>query len=70
MNFQSIINSTVIAPIIVTGCLNTSLLTVVKAICMLRVSLAMRDIRKPARILLKKSIEWRTILEKSSLRMS
>src|SRR5437870_441738 len=46
----------------VIGCLKTSLPTLVKAICMTRVSLVMRDIKKPDRILLKKSMEWRTIL--------
>ena len=51
-----------IAPMMVIGCLKTSLLTLVKAICMIRVSLVMRDIRNPDRILLKKSIELRTIL--------
>ena len=47
------------------GCLKTSLLTVVNAICITRVSLVMRDIKNPERALLKKSIEWRIILLKS-----
>jgi len=54
----------------VIGCLNRSLLTVVSAICMPRVSLVMRDMRNPACILLKNSIECRTILLKSWFRMS
>ena len=37
---------------------------------MIRVSLVMRDIRNPDRILLKKSIEWRTILLNSWTRIS
>ena len=40
------------------------------AVCIMRVSFVMRDMRKPDRILLKKSIEWRIILLKSWLRMS
>ena len=54
----------------VIGCLKTSLLTLVKAICMIRVSLVMRDIKNPDRILLKKSMEWRIILLKSWTRIS
>ena len=50
---------------IVMGCLNTSLLTLDTAICIPRVSLVMRDMRNPERILLKKSMECRTILLKS-----
>jgi hypothetical protein len=65
VNFQSIRKSTVIAPTIVIGCLKISLLTTVKAICTTRVSFVMREINKPERILLKKSIERRTILLKS-----
>jgi hypothetical protein len=62
VNFQSMTKRTVIPPMTAIGCLKISLLTVVKAICIARVSLVMRDIKKPERILLKKSIEWRTIL--------
>ena len=54
----------------VIGCLNKSLLMVESAVCMPRVSLVMRDIRKPECIRLKKSIEWCSILVKSSSRMS
>ena len=42
---------------IATGCLKMSLLTVDDAVCIMRVSFVMRDMRKPERILLKKSIE-------------
>src|SRR5438874_9771 len=70
VNFQSIRNRTLIAPTISTGCLRISLLTAVKAICTTRVSLVIREIKKPERILLKKSIERRTILLKSWPRMS
>jgi hypothetical protein len=70
VNFQSITSSTLIAPTIVIGCLKRSLPTLVKAICMTRVSLVMRDIKNPDRILLKKSIEWRTILLNSWTRIS
>ena len=59
-----------IAPTIGTGCLKISLLTAVKAICTTRVSLVMHEIKSPERILLKKSIEWRTILLKSWPRIS
>ena len=59
-----------IAPMTATGCLKRSLLTLVKAICMTRVLLVIHDIKKPERILLKKSIEWRTILLKSWVRIS
>ena len=45
VNFQSINSSTTTAPMIVIGCLNTSLLTLARACCMLRVSLAIRDMR-------------------------
>ena len=55
---------------IVTGCLKTSLLTLERAVCIIRVSLVMRDMRKPERIRLKKSIEWLSILPKSWFRMS
>ena len=57
-------------PTIVIGCLNRSLLTVERAACMPRVSFVMREMRKPAGVLLKKSIECRAILLKSSVRMS
>src|ERR1041384_8122495 len=53
-----------------TGCLNRSLLMVERAICMPRVSFVIRDMRKPAGILLKKSIEWRTILLNNWMRTS
>ena len=52
------------------GCLNKSLLMLARAVCIIRVSLVMRDIRKPDCILLKKSIEWLSILAKSWVRMS
>ncbi len=55
---------------IVIGCLNRSLLTVESAACIIRVSFVTRDMRKPECIRLKKSIDCRTIFEKSSLRMS
>jgi len=70
VNFQSIKSSTTTAPTMVMGCLKTSLLTLASACCMLRVSLAIRDMRKPVCIRLKKSIEWRMTLAKSSLRTS
>ncbi len=54
-----------IAPTIVIGCLKISLLIAVKAIWTTRVSLVTREIKKPERILLKKSIERRTILLKT-----
>ena len=57
--------STVIAPMIVIGCLKTSLPTVLKAICMTRVLFVMTDIKNPERALLKKSIELWSILLKS-----
>src|SRR5215831_7461760 len=70
VNFQSITSSTIIAPMMVIGCLKTSLLTLVKAICIMRVSLVIRDIRNPDRILLKKSIEWRNNLLNSGTRIA
>ena len=39
-------------------------------ICIMRVSFVIRDMRKPERILLKKSIEWLRIFWKSWVRMS
>jgi len=57
-------------PITVTGCLKTSLLTVLNAACIARVSFVIREMRKPPRILLKKSIECRRIFLKSWVRMS
>ena len=55
---------------IATGCLNRSLLMLESAVCIMRVSFVMRDMRKPDCILLKKSIEWLTILPKSWVRIS
>ena len=41
-----------------------------RAVCIMRVSFVIRDMRKPDCILLKKSIEWFSILPKSWVRMS
>src|SRR5207249_9501573 len=70
VNFQSMYRRTLTTKIIEIGCLKASLLTVLRAACIALVSLVMRDIRTPARIRLKKSIDWPAILAKSWLRMS
>ena len=57
-------------PMIAIGCLKRSLLMLESAVCIMRVSLVICDMRKPDCILLKKSIDWRIILLKSWARMS
>src|SRR5947208_15713479 len=69
VNFQSMRSRTPIAPMIVIGCLKISLLTAAKAISTTRVSLVIREIKKPERVLLKKSIERRSMMVKIRDRM-
>ena len=57
VNFQSIHIRTAIPLMIAIGCLKRSLLTLERAVCIMRVLFVIWDMRKPDCILLKKSID-------------